>query len=69
MYLKHYKANKKNMNAYKLNVVGVKQHSSLCDLKDLKPSVLKDMQVNKIHYGHYLECETVTEPFYTTGNM
>lgn len=42
-------------------------HSSLHDLKDLKPIILKDMRVNDIHYGHYLECTTIAEPFYVTG--
>jgi hypothetical protein len=45
----------------------MKQHSCLKDLSDLKPITLSEMEVNRIHYGHYLECKVVAEPFYVTG--
>jgi hypothetical protein len=49
------------------NYVTSKQHSSLRQLAELKPITLKDMNVNQIHFGYYLECEVISEPFYISG--
>ena len=46
------------------NYVTSKQHSSLSQLEELKPILLKDMKVNQIHYGHFLECEVISEPYH-----
>ncbi len=37
------------------------------DLKDLKSINLKDMTVNKIHSGYYLECIVFSKPIYNCG--
>ncbi len=51
----------------RVNTNTAKQHSSLRDISELKPILLRDMKINQIHYGHYLECKTLAEPFYVTG--
>lgn len=33
----------------------------------LRKITLKDMMVNKMHYGHALECKTIADPFYVSG--
>ena len=38
-------------------------HSSQMDLNDLKQIFLKNMTVNKIHFGEYLECIVIEVPF------
>jgi tetratricopeptide (TPR) repeat protein len=48
------------------NVTSIK-HSSLKELSDLKPILLRDMSVNIIHYGRYLLCQTIEDPFYLTS--
>ena len=42
-------------------------HHCQKDLKDLKRIELKDMSVNKIHSGHYLECIVFSEPIFNCG--
>jgi len=57
----------KNGCSMRSSFIYSKLHSSLKDLNDLKPISLKDMKVNCIHYGYYLECKTIAEPFYIAG--
>lgn len=41
-----------------------RKHSSYVkDLTKLEPILLRQMEVNKIHYGKYLECILVEDPF------
>lgn len=42
-------------------------HSSQMDLNDLKQIFLKNMTVNKIHFGEYLECIVIEVPFNKCG--
>ena len=49
------------------NFMYSKQNSCLKDINDLEPIHLKDMKVNSIHHGRYLECKTIAEPFYVAG--
>lgn len=42
-------------------------HSSQMNLNDLKQTFLKNMTVNKIHFGEYLECIVIEEPFNKCG--
>jgi len=50
------------------NYITTNRHSSLeTDLNHLKPIQLKDMTVNKIHLGYYLECKSVSKTFYSPG--
>lgn len=68
--LTHYRneeAKNENQYRFRTNYITSKLHSSLRKLEELKPILLKDMKVNKIHYGYYLECEVVGEPFYISG--
>lgn len=51
----------------KLNKVTAPKHCSLKRVDELKPILLKDMYVNKVHHGRYLRCKIVGEPFYLTG--
>lgn len=51
----------------KIDFIKTMRHFSCCDLKDLKKLNLKDMTVNKIHFGHYLECTVITKPMRTCG--
>jgi len=66
---KKFQHNNDNNNICSLRtcVITMKQHSCLKDLSDLKPITLSEMEVNRIHYGCYLECKVVAEPFYVTG--
>jgi len=57
----------KNIFILKHNFILTERHSCLTDLNSLKETCLKEMFVNKIHLGHYLECETICDPYYTTG--
>lgn len=50
----------------KLKQIIHSKHSSLKNLEELKPIVLKEMMVNKIHYGRYIVLKTVLDPFYQT---
>lgn len=69
MQLDYYKTQQRvNGCSVRSQFLFIKQHSSLHkDFSDLKPILLKNMQVNKIHTGHYLECQVVSEPFYVVG--
>lgn len=40
-----------------------KHSSHVHDLTKLEPILLRQMEVNKIHYGKYLECILVEDPF------
>ncbi len=51
----------------KIDFLKTLRHFSCWDLKDLKKICLKDMTVNKIHFGFYLECTVITKPAYTCG--
>jgi hypothetical protein len=70
-YRTQYESNKKEQNkngcSIRSSFISTKQHSSHKELCDLKPINLKDMKVNKIHYGYYLKCKTIVEPFYIAG--
>ena len=56
---------------YRLNIAQIltKRHSSnVVDYKsDLVPIKLNDMQVNMIHHGKYLQCQTVVDPFFMSS--
>ena len=44
--------------------ITVRRHSCLkANIQELKPILLRDMFVNKIHHGKYLECRIVEAPF------
>ena len=54
-------------NVARINTNVTNQHSSLRDLSELKSLLLKDMKVNQIHHGYYLECKTLVNPIYVAG--
>lgn len=73
-YQNHFKkcqkleANNKHGCSMRSNFMYTKHHSSLKKyINDLKPIFLNEMQVNHIHYGSYLECKTIAEPYYIAG--
>lgn len=47
--------------------MGPDKHFSQKRMEDLKQISIKDLKVNEIHYGRYLECRTITEPYYSTS--
>lgn len=51
----------------KTNYVTADRYSCLTHISKLKSINLSDMMVNKIHNGFYLECKTITDPFYVSG--
>jgi len=61
------KEQNKNECSMRSSFISTKQHSSHKNLSDLKPISLKDMKVNKIHYGNYLDVKAIAEPFYIAG--
>jgi len=65
----HLDTTNKNGGCYmRSNFMYTKHHSSqVKNIADLAPIFLNEMQVNQIHYGSYLECETIAEPYYITG--
>lgn len=51
-----------------INQILSRRHSSLCrNLDNLMPIFLHQMRVNQIHYGSYIECTLVDDPFVTSG--
>ena len=40
---------------------------NFAELNDKFDYYLNIRKINQIHYGHYLECKTLAEPFYVTG--
>ena len=57
----------KNQVASHSSQVTTKRHSSKKNLKDLKPILLREMKVNQIHYGKYLECMISEDPMVITA--
>jgi hypothetical protein len=53
---------------FRINLVVSRRHSSLrLDLDKMSPIFLDDMRVNQIHYGAYLKCTVIREPFFTSS--
>ena len=68
----HQKANKikPSLNSnfiLKTNYITTDRHSSLTDIQLLKRITLKDMWVNRVHVGFYLECRIIADPYYLSG--
>ena len=51
----------------RFNKITAPRHCSLKQVDELKPIVLEEMYVNKVHNGRYLLCRIVAKPFYLTG--
>jgi hypothetical protein len=57
----------KNEFILKPNYITTERHSCLTNIKNLKEITLKQMMVNKIHYGNFIECTTIAAPYYVCG--
>ena len=66
-YQKEKEKNEQSEFLLKTNYVTTDRNSCLIDMKFLRKLSLKEMMVNKMHYGHYLECKTIADPFYVSG--
>ncbi len=52
----------------KTNYIRTDRHSCLnTDLSSLKRTFLKDLFLNKIHFGYCIDLETISDPYYTSG--
>jgi tetratricopeptide (TPR) repeat protein len=51
------------------NYVTSKEHCCAKRLEDLEPIQLNEMFVNKIHYGRFLLCRTIKDPYYMAGML
>ena len=58
---------RRNLWSFRSSVITLQQHSSSKDLTELEPIALGEMSVNKTHFGRYLECKTIAEPYYVMG--
>jgi tetratricopeptide (TPR) repeat protein len=58
---------RRNLWSFRSSVITLKQHSSAKDLNELEPITLSEMSVNQTHFGRYLECKTIAEPYYVMG--
>jgi len=55
-------------SGFRINLVVSRRHSSLClNLDKMSPISLDNMRVNQIHYGTYLKCTVIREPFFTSS--
>ncbi len=66
-YQKEKENHEKSEFILKTNYVTTERNSCLINISSLKSINLKDMMVNKMHYGHVLECKTIADPFYVSG--
>ena len=57
----------KNDFILKANYITTERHSCLINMANLKETTFREMTVNKIHLGCFVECTTIALPYYVCG--